>query len=228
MMSREAIQAVPDIMEDWEAQLTALESRLRAWRERFDAEYARVIKERKLNGLFRKPTATELDAAGVEARRRAGEELLVELSAFFDRLCDHYPTVLPQERAKIRAEVGSNEQAFALFWNYVEQSAELVRKPEDGQRLMRALIAVVIDDLRTDVEQVNAVVGRILLGATEAGLDWREAFAKAAAVANPGMGGGGAHMRAYLNGFTSSNYFREVLEPKLRDARGMTQPALRR
>lgn len=210
-------------MEDWEAQLSALETRLRTWRERFDAEFARVCKERKLSGLFRKPSASELDAAGVEARRRAGEEVLVELSAFFDRVCDDYPTVLPQERAKIRARIGSNEHAFALFWNYVEQAAELVRKPEDGARLTRALIAVVIDDLRTDVEQVNAIVGRIVLAATRAGLDWRDAFAKAALVANPGMGGGGAHMREYLQAFEASNYFRTALEPKLRDARGIPQ-----
>lgn len=215
-------------MEDWEAQLSALESRLRTWRERFDTEFARVCKERKLYGLFRKPSASDLDAAGVEARRRAGEAVLVELSAFFDRVCDYYPTVLPQERAKIRARIGSNEHAFTLFWNYVEQAPDLVRKPEDGERLARALIAVVIDDLRTDVEQLNAVVGRIVLAATQAGLDRHAAFAQAALVANTGMGGGGAHMREYLTGFEASNYFREVVEPKLRDARGMPMTTLRR
>ena len=90
-------------MEDWEQRIAALNARLVAWNQAFEAELARVCKERKLRGWFRKPTAPELDAAAIEARRRAGVEVLAEAAELFDALCGVYAQALPQERAKIRA-----------------------------------------------------------------------------------------------------------------------------
>ena len=210
--------ASPSPGETWEARLADLDSRLRAWRRGFEVELGRVLRERKLRGLFRKPSPEALRSAEEEARRRAGDSILAELSTFFDEICDLYAKSLPQERAKIRARIGSAEEVFALYWSYVEGVPARVRRREDGPHLLRGLLAVVIDDLRTELQLVNAVLGRLLVAAESAGLDWRPILAEAAKLANPGTGGGGACMRGHLEEFPNSDYFRRSLSSRLREA----------
>lgn len=202
-------------MEDWEKRLLSIEPRLQNWQHSADREFARVCKERKLRGLFRKPSAEELTSAAIEARKRAGVEMLAEVTGLFDAICDYYPTVLPQERAKVRARIGSCEAVFAMFWNYIVTLPDTIRTSTDAARLDRALTAVAIDDLRADLGQVNEVVERIVLAATAAGIEWRPHLAAVAKVANKGTGGGGAHMRDYFEEFERSKYFKAIVVPKI-------------
>jgi len=210
--------ASPSPAETWEKRLTDLDSRLRAWRSGFEAELDRVLRERKLRGLFRKPRPEALRSAEEEARRRAGDGILAELSVFLDEIGDLYAKSLPQERAKIRARIGAAEEVFDLYWSYVEGGPARIRGREDGPKLLRGLLAVVIDDLRTEIRLVDAVLGRLLIAAESAGLDWRRSLAEAARLANPGTGGGGACTRGRLEEFTSSDYFRSSLSSELREA----------
>lgn len=202
-------------MEDWEQRLLSIEPRLQNWKQSVEREFARVCKERRLRGLFKKPTAEQWTAAWIEARKRAGIEILAELTELFDAMCDHYPTVLPQERAKMRARIGSCEVAFELFWDYVQASPESIRTPHDGAKLDRALIALVIDDLRADFGLVNGVLERLVLAATAAGIEWRPRLAAAAKVANQGTAGGGAHLREFMEEFERSEHFKKQVAPKL-------------
>jgi hypothetical protein len=196
-------------MEDWEQRLLALEPRLRNWKQSVEREFERVCKERKLRGFLKKPGAEQLAAAWTEARQRAGTEVLAETTVLFDAMCDHYPTVLPQERAKMRARIGSSDVAFELFWDYVASSPDAIRAPQDAPRFERALTAVVIDDLRGDLGRVNEVLERLVLAATAAGIEWKPRFAAAAKTANRGTGGGGSHMREHLAEFERSDYFKQ-------------------
>jgi hypothetical protein len=205
-------------MDDWEAKLDALDKRLAVWDRAFESELARVCKERHLVGWFKKPSQVELDSAAIEARRRAGVDLLSEAASFCDELCDHYPKCLPQERCKIRAEVGSHEVFFDSWWGYVESSPTRIKKPEDSVALGRAFVAIVIDDMRADIHILNDVMKRVILAAASVGLDWRGALAEAAKVANRSTGGGGAQMREHLETFEHSNYFREHIAQDLRAA----------
>ncbi len=202
-------------MEDWEQRLLAIEPRLVNWKRNVEREFALVCKERRLRGFLKKPRAEDLAAAWTEARQRAGVDVLNELTALFDAICDYYPTVLPQERAKIRARIGSGDVAFELFWDYLQSSPDSIRTHKDGVRVDRALTAVVIDDLRADLGQVNEVLGRLVLAATAAGIEWRPRLAAAAKVANRGTGGGGAHMREHLEEFERSVYFKKMVAPKV-------------
>ena len=205
-----------DSMEDWEPRLATIEARLVEWHAKFERELAAVCKEKKLTGWFKKPSRAELDAAAVEARRRTGVEVLGEAALLFDRLCAHYSQSLPQERAKIRARVGSHETVFDRFWDYVQASPELVRTASDGPALATSLAAISIDDLRAEFHELNVVVGRLILAATAAGIPWKPYFHDAAKISNPGTGGGGAHMREYLLDFEHSAYFKVEVAPKLR------------
>jgi hypothetical protein len=205
-------------MEDWETRLAALETRLREWNLRFQAEIQKVCKERRLRGLLKRPRPAELQAAAEEARRRIGTELLEEFARFAGELCDLYEKSLPQERAKIRARVGSAENVFELFWSYVEQGPERIRGPGDEAHFRRGLFALVIDDLRAELGLVDAVLGRLLVAAAAAGIDWKPHLLGIAELANPGMGGGGGCMREYLLGFEGSAYFRGEVATRLREA----------
>jgi hypothetical protein len=205
-------------MEDWQQRLEALDGRLLVWTRAYEGELERVCKERRLIGWFRKPTQIELDSAAIEARRRAGVDILAEVAAFCDDLCDFYPKCLPQERCKIRAEIGSHEAFFDQWWGYVETSPTRIRKPGDTAELARAFVAIVIDDLRADIHISNDVMKRVILAAAAARLDWRAALASAARVANRSTGGGSAQMREYLETFEQSNYFKDEVAKALRDA----------
>jgi hypothetical protein len=205
-------------MEDWEQRLESLDGRLLVWQRAYEAELARVCKERRLIGWFRKPTQIELDSAAIEARRRAGVDILGEVAAFCDALCDYYPKCLPQERCKIRAAIGSHEAFFDQWWGYVESSPSRLRKPSDTDELARSFIAIVIDDLRADVHILNDVLKRVILAAAASHLDWRAALASAAKVANRSTGGGSAQMREFLETFEHSNYFKEAIARALRNA----------
>jgi hypothetical protein len=204
--------------EDWERELAGLEARLREWRRRRDAELHEIRKERGLERWFRRPRPEELREAEQEARRRAGTDLLGELSKFLDGLCDLYPKSLPQERAKIRARIGGAEAVFELFWPYVEGFPGRIRAPGDAPEVLRGLVALAIDDMRAELGLVEAALGRMLVAAEGAGIDWRPALAQAASVANKGAGGGGACMRELLEEFPTSSYFRSTVAPALREA----------
>ena len=205
-------------MEDWQARLDDLEPRLVEWNRSFERELEQVCKERRLIGWFKKPAQVELDAAAIEARRRAGIVILAELTAFCDALCDHYPSVLPQERCKIRAEIGSHETFFDEWWGYVEASPSRIRKPGDSRELTRAFVAIEIDDMRADIHALNDVMRRVLIAAASADLDWRTPLAAAAKVANRSTGGGSAQMREYFETFEHSNYFKQHVAKELREA----------
>ena len=90
-------------MDDWQPRLVELDRRLEAWNRTVAVELAKLKRERRLGGLLRRPRPAELEAAAVEARRRAGPEILAEVAALFDDLCDRLVSALPQERATIRA-----------------------------------------------------------------------------------------------------------------------------
>jgi len=205
-------------MDDWQARLDDLEPRLVEWNRTFDRELARVCKERRLLGWFKRPAQVELDAAAIEARRRSGIGILAEVASLCDALCDHYPTCLPQERCKIRAEVGSHEAFFDEWWGCVEASPARIRRADDARQLARAFTAIAIDDMRADIHDLNDVMRRVLVAAVSAGLDWRAPLAAAAKVANRSTGGGSAQMQEFFETFAQSNYFKQSVAPDLREA----------
>ncbi len=199
--------------------LTDLDVRLRAWQRSVDRELATVLRERRLRRLFKKPSPEAIRDSVEEARRRAGPGILAELAVLLDELCDLYAKSLPQDRAKIRARVGSAESVFDLYWGYVEAQPARIAGPGDGPALLRGLVAVAIDDMRTDVEYVDAVLGDLLVAAERAGIAWGPILADAAKVANRGAGGGGACMQAHLLEFEGSMYFRSSVSERMREAR---------
>ncbi|HEV8112009.1 MAG TPA: hypothetical protein VGR31_04485 [Planctomycetota bacterium] len=202
----------------WEARLSELHRRLRAWRVSFETALEDVRRERGLRGWFKKPRPEDLRAAEEEAQRRAGTQVLAELSTLFDELCDRYPVALPQERATIRARIGADEEVFDLFWSYVEAGPSRVRRPGDEREFRRGLVAVAIDDMRTELHLIDAVLGRLLVAAEGAGIEWRPVLAEIAHIANRGAGGGGACMRTYMEEFPSSTYFRVTVAEAMREA----------
>ena len=201
--------------DDLRKRLRAIAQRYGQWSEAFSAAYARLARERL--GRWRRPCGAQHEEIAAEARRRAGEDFERELSAFLDELCDAYlAEPLVQNRAKLRADIGSNEGLLDALWAYAVQSVELVRSSADTQRLERALAAISIDDLRTDALQVDALLARAWLAAVGAGLDPRAALAKVAAVSNPGMGGGGACLAPRIAEFETSLTYKRDVEPQLR------------
>jgi hypothetical protein len=192
---------------EWEAELRALDARLERWHADVERELARIRAERGLDRWWRRPSRRTLQELLELARARVGESLMLELTAFADRLCDHYLASGPQERAKVRARAGSHDAFFRWLWGYVEQSAEHVRTPDDGPRLRRALAALSIDDLRADLDLIDRALGRLYLAALRAGLDPDAEIARVARVSNPASAGGGAHMRSYLTGYVGSKAY---------------------
>lgn len=201
--------------DDLRERLRAQDERQAAWRETFLTAYRRLRRERF--GWLRRPNAVQEEELAREARKIAGEDAAREAFAFLDALCDAYrQETLPQNRAKLRADVGSSRTLLPEVWAYAAQNAELVRSSDDGVHLERALAAVSIDDLRADAEEVDGMLARIWLAATRAGLDVREAFERAAAISNPGMGGGGAFLARHLRAFEGSLAYKQLVLPELR------------
>ena len=129
-------------MEDWEPRLADLERRLVEWNRLVEAELAKLKKERRLGGLLRRPSPQDLEAAAVEARRRAGTAILDEAVRLFDAMCDLYLVSLPQERAKIRARIGMHDNVWDLFWPYVDSGPDRVRRRSDEPELVLSLIHI--------------------------------------------------------------------------------------
>lgn len=195
--------------------LETLDARQAAWRGQFLVAYQRLRRERF--GRWRRPDAAAEEELAREARKQAGEEQAREMFAFLDELCDAYRAeALPQNRAKLRADVGAARTLLAEVWAYAAQNAELVRGGEDSVRLERALAAVSLDDLRADALEVDELLARLWLAAVRAGLDPRAAFAATAAISNPGMGGGGACLAGHLRGFEGSPAYKSRVLPELR------------
>ena len=196
-------------------QLRAVGQRNAAWNESLQKAYVRLKRERL--GRWRSPSPEQHEAIAAQARSAAGEDFVRELAAFFDALCDAYlADPLPQNRAKLRADIGADPGLHAAVWTYALGNVELMRGPSDQVRLDRALAALSLDDLRTDIEQVDALLARIWLQALRAGLDPRSAFARVAACSNPSMGGGGSFFRQQLLGFEESLPFKRDVAPELR------------
>ena len=203
------------MVDELRERLRALGQRNAAWSDAFEAAYARLKKERV--GRWRRPSREQHESIAAQAQREAGDGFVRELAAFFDELCDAYlAEPLPQNHAKLRADVGGDPGLHAALWAYAVGGAELVRGPGDQQRLDRTVAAVSLDDLRTDVEQVDALLARIWLLALRAKLDPRATFARVAAISNPSMGGGGACFGQQLAGFEDSLAFKRDVAPELR------------
>jgi len=201
-------------MDEWIEKLAPWNARLEEWNQGFHREYRRLARQR--SGLFRRLSAADEEELAAEARRAAGEALLVELFELFDGLCGAYlAAALPQHAAQVRARVGQLPALFNALWSYVEQAPELIRGAGDARRLELALAAVSIDDGRVDIEQCEAALGRLYLAASRAGIDPKPHFAAAAAVSNPGTGGGGSRTRELLAGFDRSFYFQRHVRPQL-------------
>jgi hypothetical protein len=201
-------------MEEWQAKIEAWQARLHEWNAAFEDRYMRLARERK---RWLRPLAeSEKEEIAAEARKLAGEDVAVELFAFFGQLCDAYfAEPLPQWRAKTRAWVGANPDVINANWNFATQMPELVRRTTDEQSLVRGLAAVSIDDMRSDFKDVQKTLERLWLAARKAGIDPAPHFARVAAVSNPGMGGGGAFMQRTMRDFETSAYFRDEVRPKL-------------
>jgi len=205
-------------MKDWKERLAALTGRVEDWNTQYEEAFAKLAKERGLTRWFRRPSEVELRAVADEARRSVGSEPLTELSAFFDELCDHFVTVLPQPRAEIRARIEDSPVVFDLFWSYVTNTPERVTGPDAAVHLKRGLAAVAIDDFHGRFDQVNEVLGKLWLAAARAGVDPKPVFAEVGNVANPGMSGGGNHMRGYMTDFGGTHYFKAEVAPLLKAA----------
>ena len=184
------------------------------WNEMFHRAYARVRRERV--GRFRRPSPAQDEEIAAEACRVTGEDFALEMFGFIDDLCDAYlAEELPQNHAKLRADVGSLEAMLPALWAYAAQNIGLVRGVEDELRLVHALCAVSLDDMRADSQDVDAMLARAWLAGVRAGLDPAACFARVAAVSNPGMGGGGAFLQAHLESFQGSLAFRRQVVPEL-------------
>jgi hypothetical protein len=195
--------------------LRAVDARQAAWRRDFLEAYRKL--HRQSFSLWKRPTAAREDEVAARARAQAGEDVPRELFAFFDELCDSYRAEkLPQNRAKLRADVGGAQTLHHEIWFYAVQNADLVHGPGGEVRLARALAAVSLDDLRTDTHQVDELLARLWLAAVRAGLDPRAAFQAAAEVSNPGTGGGGGFMQGHLREFEGSPTFKTHVLPELR------------
>ena len=195
--------------------LTAMDSSQHAWRREFLDAYRKLRRERF--GRWRRPSAVEDEDLALQARKLAGEGQARTAFAFFDELCDAYcAETLPQNRAKLRADVGAAQTLLGELWAYARQNAELVRNVKDGERLKRALAAVSLDDLRADSQEVYELLAAIWLAAVRAELDPRAAFEATAAISNPGTGGGGAFLQQQLRSFEGSAAYRSHVLPALR------------
>ncbi len=180
----------------------------------FRREYKRLARQR--SGLLRRLSVAEREEIAADARRAAVEELLVELFGFYDGLCGAYlATELPQHSALLRANLGEQPALFEAFWSYAEQAPELIRGADDGRLLELGLAAVSLDDDRVDLQQCEAVLGRLYLAATRVGLDAKPHFAAVAAVSNPGTGGGGSRTQGLVAGFDRSFYFEQHVRPQV-------------
>lgn len=195
--------------------LRAQDERQAAWRDAFLTAYRRLRRERF--GRWRRPNGVQEEELAREARKLAGEDAAREMFAFLDALCDAYRAeTLPQNRAKLRADVGASRTLLGEVWAYAAQNAELVRTTDDGERLERALAAVSLDDLRADKQEVDELLARIWVAAVRADLDPRAAFASTAEISNPGMGGGGAFLAGQLRDFEGSLAYKQHVLPALR------------
>lgn len=195
--------------------LEAIDGRQAAWRRQFLDAFTRLRRERF--GRWRRPDGTQEEELAREARKIAGEEQARALFAFLDELCDAYRAEkLPQNRAKLRADIGAAQTLLTEVWTYASQNAELVRAPEDAARLERALAAVSLDDLRADARDVDELLARLWIAAVRAGLDPRAAFEATAAISNPSTGGGGAFLAQRLRDFEGTLTFKSRVAPELR------------
>jgi len=201
-------------IDDLRERVRAMERRQSEWNVTFEQAYSRLRRERC--GRWRRPAIAQEEELRDEARRAAGEDFTLELFAFVDELADAYlAEKLPQNRAKLRADVGHSPGLLAAVWAYAVQALDLLRDADDSLRLERALAVLSIDDLRTDVEQVDALLARLWLAALRVGIDARAAFERVAAVSNPGMGGGGACLAPRLATFEASLAYKRIVAPEL-------------
>jgi hypothetical protein len=211
-------------MKDWQARLFELDRRLGEYERAVAAEVRRLAKERKLRGLFKRPSSADLELLTREARAKIGGDPMPEISAFFEELTRYYITcegaeAPVRERGLIRARIGQAEELFGAFWSYARAAPSLIRGTNDEARVEMALAALAIHDGRVDIELLRETMGKVYAAALIAGIDPKPSIEKIAAIANKGMAGGGVHMRSFLLEFDRSPYFRDRVQPFLPGSR---------
>ena len=204
-------------MKDWRERMDAAESRLQEWNGVYAREHEQLLRQRKRR--FRKASEAELESIAAEARRRAGEAVLAETSAFLDELCAAYlAEPLPQIRAQKRARIANRPALFDALWSCVDGAARLIRSPQDRERLRLALAAASLDDMRSDLRKLEEAVAGLYLAALRAGIEPRPHLEAVSQASNPSTGGGGGKMREWLLDFEGSLAFKRTVEPELKSA----------
>ncbi|HVS10484.1 MAG TPA: hypothetical protein VMS76_11465 [Planctomycetota bacterium] len=204
-------------MKDWRERMDAAESWLQEWNGVYAREHAQLRRQRQRR--FRKASEAELGSIAAEARRRAGEDGLAETSAFLDELCAAYlAEPLSQIQAQMRSRIANRPALFDALWSCVDGAAQLIRGPQDGERLRLALAAASLDDMRSDLRKLEEAVARLYSAALRAGIEPRPYLEAVAQASNPSTGGGGGKMREWLLEFEGSLAFKRAVEPELKSA----------
>lgn len=211
-------------MKDSLASLRNLGGRLAAWQDAHRNEYRRLRRERLGWNPFKSLPQGELDALAEEARRTVdgsfeGGSPWDGAGEVFDALCGDFMGAGPADRGKARAEIGMEPILSEAIWTYALESTRLVRGAEDVERARFALCAIVLDDLRSDIEDVRRALGDWVLATRRAQIDARPLLEELAEVANRSSSGGGAGMREFLLEFEESPYFKNEIQADLRAVR---------
>lgn len=105
--------------------------------------------------------------------------LVHDLDAFFDALCDFYLTCSDRNRADIRAVIGSSKRLAGNLHNYVGRSAARLKEAGSPQFLLRGLAATSLDGGHTG-QDFDHVLEKLWKNAVEIGSEPAEAFGSVA------------------------------------------------
>jgi hypothetical protein len=193
-----------DLMQDWDQSLTLLERDLEQWLRQVQQEFR--ARRRTRAGLLGRLSAEAESECLQAAQAAAGEAVPRRATALFEALTERYVNEpLPAERAKMRARLGASPRLSQTLWDFAVQSVERLAGDGSAAAVQRALAALSLDDLRTDVRAVDGLLAKVRAGALRGGLDVAQAFENVARISNPGMGGGGGSLREHLRRFARSS-----------------------
>lgn len=145
----------------------------------------------------------EIDAILATPPERLRQELLDERDTLLDQLCEVYLATTPRQRPKIRRFFERKERLLEALADRVARASYLVKGPGDVDRLRLGLVAMSINDARTDFRDLTSPLRRLIEGAARAGIDPKPHLLAVAEMSNR-KGRGDGSMCSWLRHLSGS------------------------
>lgn len=147
----------------------ALESRYQEWTKPIDEVVVEGLSKVNQNGYTL--ADYKRDIKNITEKQREKYDPVLEMDAFFNKLCAAYLSMSQQMRLQIRNIIAGKSGLQSGLVGYASRQAEQIKSKNDSQILRLGLAAISIENCANDFRDVLIALAELYVSAEKVGID---------------------------------------------------------